>query len=369
MSLFLYLLGKPQQSDASSLTSDVKERKKLQKPRTLTASRKSAVIDTDFFDVFRTQSCLIMQSEEEETPEIEDPPLPPHIATFISSTSSLSSESTIQYNSSISSNSTSSLPHTEKMAPFLAPARPPRRAKTPVMFVGQLESHQPAYDPAQVFARQYSDLLPPRSFTPAIEEQLITPRRSIRKIKCQQSLRDLVKEHSRSPRPSSSSDCDTLIGTESPKSPRSPIEKHFPEVSRLQLIDKPPPRPQTLGKTASLDMINELHDEIGLGICMNLLTDELATALFKQYPSEHEDRASSLQIRLMIEAYETLQEHVRQELYDAFVNGEELDRHVQEIEAILERWLDSLYVVYENSQKKDAFEAIEEVEEEYEWPL
>jgi hypothetical protein len=372
MSLFSYLLGKPQQSQTSFVTSDIKERKKLQKPRTLNASRRSAVVDTDFFDVFLTQSCLIMQSVEEETPEIEEPEHRPHIGSLISSDSSISTVSTlsIQDNSSISSNSTANLSQTEKMAPFLAPARLPRRAKTPVMFVGQLESHQPLYDPAQAFARQYSDLLPPRSFTPAIEEQLVKPqRRSIRKIKCQQSLRDLVKEQSRSPRSSSSSDCDTLVGTESPKSPRSPIEKGFPEIARLQLIDKPPPRPQALSKKASLDIIKQLHDVIGLDLCTNLLTNELATALLQQYPSEHQDQASGPQIRLMIEAYEILQEHVRRELYDAFVNGQELDSHVQEIEVNLERWLDSLYDLYDTSQKKASCEVIREVEEEYEWPL
>ncbi|EHL01908.1 hypothetical protein M7I_2091 [Glarea lozoyensis 74030] len=205
------------------------------------------------------------------------------------------------------------------------------------MFVGQLES-SPSYDPAKAFA---------------------------------QHLRDLVKDHSRSSRPSSSSDCDTLVGSESPNSPRSPTDKEFPEVTRLHLVDKPPPRPQALSEKASLDMINELHNEIGLGICMNMLTNELATALFKQHPSENADRASGLQIRLMIEAYETLQDHVRNELYDAFVSGKELDPHVQEYEAILERWLDSLYAVYEVAQeKKPTCEVIKEVEEEEnDWPL
>jgi hypothetical protein len=352
MSLFLHMFGKPPKNQEFPSTSDIRERKKLQKPRTLNASRKSANPDTDFFDVFRAQSCLILQSEDEKTPVVEKTEHLPHIGTLLSESPSLSHNSTSLHSTS------------EKMAP----ARVPRRAKTPVMFVGQLESSPLPYEPAQAFAQQYSAILPPRTFTPCVEEELVKPqRRSIRKIKCQQSLRDLVKEQSR---PGSSSDCDTLVGSESPTSPISPMQKNFPEVSRLQLIDKPPPRPQSLSKKASLDMINELHDEIGLGICMNLLTNELATALFKQHPSENQDRASGLQIRLMIEAYETLQQHVRKELYDAHVNGLEVDSHVQEIEVILERWLDSLYTVYNIAQeKKPSCEVIKEVDEEYDWPL
>lgn len=100
---------------------------------------------------------------------------------------------------------------------------------------------------------------------------------------------------------------------------------------------------------------------------MDLLTNELATALFKQHPSENQDRASGLQVLLMIEAYETLQQHVRKEIHDAAVAGQEVDDHVRNMEAILDRWLESLYAIYESSEKRSSCEIIKEEEED--WPL
>lgn len=99
---------------------------------------------------------------------------------------------------------------------------------------------------------------------------------------------------------------------------------------------------------------------------MDLLTNELATALFKQHPSENHDRASGLQVLLMIEAYETLQQHVRKEIQEAAVAGKEVDDHVRNMEAILDRWLESLYAIYDSSEKRSSCEIIKEEED---WPL
>jgi hypothetical protein len=162
------------------------------------------------------------------------------------------------------------------------------------------------------------------------------------------------------------SDCDTLVGIESPTSvPSSPTRSHFPEVSQLHLVDKPVVRPLTPAEQSALDTVNAIHNEIGLGICMNLLTNELASTLLKQSSTAQDDRASGLQILLMIEAYETLQQHIRKELHEAFLRGEEIDSHEKDIELILDQWLDALYAVYDRAQARaPEFEAIQEAEEE-----
>jgi hypothetical protein len=103
---------------------------------------------------------------------------------------------------------------------------------------------------------------------------------------------------------------------------------------------------------AICDSVATLDDDIGLEICVDLLTTELATALFRQHPAEREDRASGLQILLMIEAYETVQQHVRQQLCDPRVT-EEMSNHVKSCDKILGYWLKVLYSVYDQSQEKN----------------
>ena len=83
---------------------------------------------------------------------------------------------------------------------------------------------------------------------------------------------------------------------------------------------------------------------------MDLLTNALATAFFRQHPTENEDRASGLQILLMIEAYETVQQHVRQQLYDPQVTGQE-NGSLRSMERILNHWLEVLHSVYDRSEE------------------
>jgi predicted amidohydrolase len=89
-------------------------------------------------------------------------------------------------------------------------------------------------------------------------------------------------------------------------------------------------------------------NDIGLKICVDLLTDELATTLLRHNPAELGARASGLQILLLIEAYEMVQQQVRQKLDAALLHGRK-ERHVTSIEQILDHWLQVLYAVYDRS--------------------
>ncbi|KAH6672335.1 hypothetical protein B0J14DRAFT_483010 [Halenospora varia] len=240
-----------------------------------------------------------------------------------------------------------------------------RRAKTPVFYIGQLENRRKSFDRTQALADQYRASLPARPFTPAWDHNLEkSSKRSLRKIKCQQSLRDLMKEHSRS---TSYSDCDTLVGSDVSESPTSPTQK-FSEIQtpqKLHLVDKASKR-ASLPEKLILDPT--IEDDVGLQICTNLLTNELASALFRQHPSEQEDRASGLQILLMIEAYESMQQDIRRELYESQATGHKMDSHVKYIDGILDQWLEALYAVYDRAElKKKKCEAIKEVDEEEDW--
>ncbi|KAK0122041.1 hypothetical protein ONS95_010305 [Cadophora gregata] len=267
-----------------------------------------------------------------------------------------------------------------------------RRSKTPVFFVGQLErkSVECELDKAQLLASEYQAVLPLRLKTSFAQSQIsiqnheedhdrttsistsyrIQTRKRLRKIKCQLSLRDLVKQHSQcgaSPSPSTpGSDAETLVGSP----PCSPLDADFEkEVSsdrRSLFSSSPHPHHQTQIHDIS-DEDDELslpalsksapENDIGLKICTELLTNELTTALLRHHQpleteTEAKDRASGLQILLMIEAYETVQSQVRRMLYDARVTGKQFG-HVSEAERILEHWLKALYAVYDREQEEE----------------
>lgn len=223
-----------------------------------------------------------------------------------------------------------------------------RRSKTPVFFVGQLE-RKSTLDRAQALADDYRAVLPLRLKSSFVElERSKTPKR-IRKIKCQLSLRDLVKEHEHhSPPPSTpGSDVDTLVG--SPAWPRSPSDSEFdknslPPLDEVQEL-------YTNDDGAPLPPIPDLNNDIGLKICADLLTNELASSLLQHQPPEPGMQASGLQILLLIEAYETVQQRVRQLSCESHGTGKNMD-HVRSTEMILEHWLQVLYAVYDRSVEK-----------------
>ncbi|KAG4439028.1 hypothetical protein IFR05_005492 [Cadophora sp. M221] len=308
-----------------------------------------------------------------------------------------------------------------------------RSCKTPVFFVGQLERKSVTsccltLDKAQILADEYQAVLPLRLKTSFVNYYIAeekeghghsdsspsssssssilssylpkTPKR-LRKIKCQLSLRDLVRQHEQwapSLSPSTpGSDAETLIGSP----PCSPLDGEFEKGSPRRALPLsgtfPRPRHESYTPRQSQrhkqDSDNDSDSEhslpttpnpdpetdIGLKICTELLTHELATALLRHHPtstststSTPTDRASGLQILLMIEAYETVQSHVRRMLYDAHVTGKRFS-HVRDAERILEHWLQALYAVYDREQEEErrATEkgrGVVEYEYEYEWP-
>ncbi|CZT10909.1 uncharacterized protein RAG0_15227 [Rhynchosporium agropyri] len=258
-----------------------------------------------------------------------------------------------------------------------------RRSKTPVYFVGQLERKSVicalGCDRAQLLAEEYKAILPLRLKTSFVNHQhddhLVTaylppPRKRLRKIKCQLSLRDLVKQHSQcAPSPSTpGSDVETLVGSLL----CSPFDEEFEKGTYAH-------RPLLSRRTRSHDSDDEQslpsldvdgNTDIVLKICIELLTNALAAELLRHHATPKlteagtKDRATGLQILLMIEAYETVQQQVRRMLYDKHVTGKQFE-HVRDAERILEHWLQALYTVYDR----------EHVEEsarnrlEYEWPL
>jgi hypothetical protein len=218
------------------------------------------------------------------------------------------------------------------------------RAKTPVFAVGQLENISVFIDKAQALSEQYQSLLPPRTFTPyPLDLPELAPKKlqRLRKKKCQLDLRDSIKEDSNRAHSIAYSDEETLVGSELPTPPHSPTKHHFEEVQlpTLGACDQSSSDPRAI-----------FEDDIGLKICVDLLTTELATALFRQHPAERGDRASGLQILLMIEAYEAIQKNVRQQLCDPHVTQEMAD-HVKSVDRILRSWLKVLYSVYDQSQE------------------
>lgn len=213
------------------------------------------------------------------------------------------------------------------------------RAKTPVFRVGQLESQQ---IDAQLLAQGYQALLPARLMTPFVEEELpeIIPTRTIRKIKRQESLRSLMKKHSRE---GSISDSETLVGS----TPTSPLSSSYPDF--LKKYDDPFAKHVMIDEFDSTDDLSLSFDnDMALKMCMELLTKELSSTLAGQ-PNEQARQSSGLQILLMIESYEKVQQHLRQQMYKSQATGEK--DGVQDVERILEYWLKVLYSVYDRSHE------------------
>lgn len=248
---------------------------------------------------------------------------------------------------------------------------PKRRAKTPVLFVGQLESNRHSNDKpdlARILAEQYCALLPQRTWTPCTKEVVVesTQKKTLRKIETQQNLRSLVSD---CPRLSFYPDSETLVGSEmtSPDSP-TPMGDHHKILPAFERYEKGAcseeeedfPWPWDDGQKKQLMILEKegfldnnedslstnshVDADIGLQICLDLLTNKLAGAAFRHHPAESEFRASGLQIWLMIEAYESVRHHLQQEYSGDYVGP---------IEAVLSHWLQALYSVYQLSQAKE----------------
>ena len=208
------------------------------------------------------------------------------------------------------------------------------RAKTPCFWVGQLE--EKSADSARDLADEYQAELPLRMDSPynPIGPKILP--RTVRKVKGQQSLRESLK----CDRPYSS-DADTLVGSLTPSSQASPTSAYFP--SRFSEKYQEP-----TNYDHDLHQPLDEHNDIGLRICLDMLTNELATALFKQHPVENLDRASGLQIMLMIEAYESVQQRIRQDMHQLHLENQN-PNHVMAAEQMLDNWIDALYALHDQS--------------------
>jgi hypothetical protein len=347
MAAVLYMLG--HRPATPSETTPHQERRRLQKKLQEQKSNESFYSCKEIFDVVRAQSCLTIFSTEsdDDLTSIPDhqnlenkqgwgtPPPPPTVYLLNNKPENPSEYSISVYSS-------------EEMDPRLQQRR---RAKTPVFAIGQLEGKNLGTSPvdkAQALAAQYQDELPSRSMTPYVEEDLPKfTRKTLRKVKCQMSLRDLVKDQSERPLSTLSSDTDTLVGSASPTSQLSPTKGEF-DQEEVALF-KTHRNPYLMVNEADCSR-SALDHNIGLKICVDLLTNELATALFRQHPAESEDRASGLQILLLIEAFEGIQRQARQRRHN--LHRQTADHYVEEMENILNHWLEVLYLVYDQSQEK-----------------
>ncbi|KAE8442757.1 hypothetical protein EG329_002897 [Mollisiaceae sp. DMI_Dod_QoI] len=333
------------------------EKKRLRKSAPDQNSRRSFYSCKGILDVVRAQSCLALFpdckdisgltaiDQDEKSTKIK-----PRVGFLLNDHHSNSSDE------SLSMYSTSEMDDQPRMR---------LRAKTPVFAVGQLERNSMIRqcDRAKHLAEEYQSQLPPRVFTPFCEAEIPRHRpKKLRKIKCQLSLRDLVKEDQakcQARHSISYSDADTLVGSESPSSLSSPIE----EKQKIRMLE---PKSRSHVTQNYEQVVAELDHNIGLKICADLLTNELASALYRHHPEEIEGRASGLQILLMIETYETVQQHVRQKLYDAHVTGGD-EKHVKMVDEILEHWLQVLYSVYDRAQ--DNNEVVKILPEERSLPM
>ncbi|TVY16180.1 hypothetical protein LARI1_G004678 [Lachnellula arida] len=374
MAFLLYMLGMAHHPNSDVPTTAMhpnKERRRLQKPpRAFRPCR-------DIFDVVKAQSCLTLTENEYGA----DDALTDQGHSQLQKTGN-TSEAALEYlpknvlEAHPSNHSNEALSHYSGDEMDAGDCKR-RRCKTPVLYVGQLESEplEIEIDPAKCYADQYRAELPPRVYTPSIEPQLAKPRRRLRKIKSQLSLRDTIKAHARSN--SSISSCETLVGLDSPQSPASTITisptKGYFEIEKLHLVDKPymrilPPDSQACAD-ADAGVLPDPDDDIALQMCTTLLSNELATMLSKHHPEERQDRTSGLQILLMIEAYEAMQQQVRQDLYASQFT--EQTCQLKGLDSILDHWIDTLYATYEQTQKIECEKIdVVEIEEEVEdWPL
>ena len=100
---------------------------------------------------------------------------------------------------------------------------------------------------------------------------------------------------------------------------------------------------------------------IGLQICSELLTDELLKIFLQKNIGDgngnghrNSGRGPKLQILLLIEAYEAMLDTCRKEARKAAVLDCERRKHMRDTIRIVDQWLSSLYVVYDEALSQEA---------------
>ncbi|KAF7906866.1 hypothetical protein EAF00_001144 [Botryotinia globosa] len=210
-----------------------------------------------------------------------------------------------------------------------------KRAKTPVFFIGQLEKKAMEHNSSEWLANQYQKTLPRRRISSSwnLDLPVIPVKRTLRKIKSQESLRDLCRRNATSP--SEASDCETLVGSDGRGSPHGSIFKSDEKNNNFGVENVVSPTCEPLDKTSLSDQ------DISLQICLNLLTSKLSTSLQQDYHTTgQENTASSLEILLMIEAYESIRKGLRADSRDLRVTSA--------AETALDQWIQALYTIYED---------------------
>lgn len=156
---------------------------------------------------------------------------------------------------------------------------------------------------------------------------MMIPPRTIRKVRKMNSLRRLMmieEEDEDSPSRESCSDGETLIGSDFVSTPTS--EKGFSEKD-FEAKDG--------------------DGDVGLQICLDMLTQELGAGLKTHKPSQIDrDSGSGLQVLLLIEAYEGL----RRKLVE---RGGGVRTDFRRAVQVLDQWLDALHTIYGEVQTKD----------------
>ncbi|KAL8418655.1 hypothetical protein RB594_002032 [Gaeumannomyces avenae] len=235
-----------------------------------------------------------------------------------------------------------------------ARARLRRQAKTPVLRIGQLESRsslhstsssesRPKRQSAEAMAEEYRELL-------EVHEPIDSGARSER------SSHHRHSDHRRSPTPprrsltssersatpppavdlarcSPTSDDGTLVSFEEETIYFKPLSFGAEPESRSSAyydFAVPPQRSITPAAPKSL----------GLQICLELLTRELSAAIFNR-PNRSGNGVSSLQIWVMIEAYERLRDQLRDSVSMP-------DEEVRSVELMLDTWLQALYTIHDS---------------------
>jgi hypothetical protein len=398
-SLMIYLFGKQPWFSLSNLADEAaqephRERNRLKKP----APQEEFHSCDEFLDIIRSQSYLTLHHNESNATVLYRDNLETQCRR----------ENPPSMKSKQSNDPISLYPHYEMRSEELRRTR----AKTPVYRIGQLEDKtcldtKKDIDTARVLAQQYQETLPARSFTPLPET---TPqnahRNGLRRIKCHDSLRDIVKsipeeEDQASKfaapnplanssldigRPSNhetlqesitghhmtklhssrsrfhrgsfethfnrrhSSDSETLVGSDSETSPNSPALRSISssDMDTIKIIQDC----QTSSIQEDFPDPTVAGNTVGMQLCMDLLTNDLATALYRQHPAEGGNRVSGLQILLMIEAYETLQQRLREEVLSSEVRDIS-EEHVKDVDSSLDHWLQALRSIYERSLSRD----------------
>jgi hypothetical protein len=180
-------------------------------------------------------------------------------------------------------------------------------AKTPVRFIGQLERMQESRrsNYAEFLAQQYQNILPERAYTPApaFEPRAVTSHQ-LRKIQCQVSLRDLMKEQVRegsNGKPETpGSECETLVGGDSPDRGQF---WGFEEIEREEEI----------ASYRKLNNISFTNHDSGIWMSNDDLERHICNSLSPPSVVKQDlSRCSQEELLLMMEAYETGQHNFRE---------------------------------------------------------